>query len=113
MLLKCSAGVWLDRALANDILDTDSCTEKFKIIKQGFIDKFEKNNTWPDEHLIHLMSQRPHEHVQKYYSRLMTNVARLDKAPQEILVIFVKVRRHQLKYYVPSGERGELEVAYF
>ena len=75
VLLKGSAGVWLDRTLTNDIPDTDSCAEKLKKIKKAFIDKFEKNNTWLDEHLIHFMSQRPHEPVQKYYSRLMTKVA--------------------------------------
>ena len=112
VLLKGSAGVWLDRTLTNDIPDTDSCAEKLKKIKKAFIDKFEKNNTWLDEHLIHFMSQRPHEPVQKYYSRLMTKVARLDKTPQEILVIFVKGLRHQLKYYVLSREPGELEAAF-
>ena len=112
VLLKGSAGVWLDRTLTNDIPDTDSCAEKLKKIKKAFIDKFEKNNTWLDEHLIHFMSQRPHEPIQKYYSRLMTKVARLDKTPQEILVIFVKGLRHQLKYYVLSREPGELEAAF-
>ena len=112
VLLKGSLAVWLERTLSDDIPDTDSNAEKLRKIRNAFIEKYGKSNTWLDEHLIHFMSQKPQETVQKYYSRLMMKIARLNKTPQETLVIFVKGLRNQLKYYVLSREPANLEAAY-
>ena len=112
VLLKGSLAVWLERTLSDDIPDTDSNAEKLRKIRNAFIEKYGKSNTWLDEHLIHFMSQKPQETIQKYYSRLMMKISRLNKTPQETLVIFVKGLRNQLKYYVLSMEPANLEAAY-
>jgi hypothetical protein len=112
MLMRNSAATWFDELEKE--LDNGQKTpdQKWDEIKRKFIERFDKGNTWLEEHLIQFVNQKSGEPVQKYYSGLLERAGKLNKSKTELLTLFIRGLEPQIKLYVLAREPADLEAAF-
>jgi hypothetical protein len=112
LLLRNGAATWLDKVMDEDLTTAMTGDEKLQIIRTKFLERFDRENSWLQEHLISFVSQKVDEPVQQYYSNLVTRASRLKKPSSEILTIFIRGLVAPLKLYVLAREPSTLEQAF-
>ena len=112
MLLRQGAASWfasIEPELAQQANKSDE--EIWIWVKEKFLQRFDKTNSWLSEHLIHFISQQPGQSVQDFYTIIQTKTARLEKSPQEMLSLFIKGLRPDIKMFCLARQPKDLTEA--
>ena len=112
VLMKNSAATWFDVCFEQCKQETALEDEQFDLIKEKFINRFDRANEWLQQHIIHFVSQKEGQSVQQFYSQVIDKCTQLKKSETEKQVIFIKGLRPSIKLYVLSREPSDLEQAF-
>ena len=112
VLLKNGAATWFDRFLNENVKGELSQDRIMETFKKKFIERFDKGNTWLEEHLVMFLTQKPHETVQQYYSKLTERAAKLNKSSTELLPMFIRGLASPVKTYVLARQPDDIQTAF-
>jgi hypothetical protein len=104
MLLRNGAATWLDNMIQDEIKPTMSADEQLEAIRTHFVERFSRQNSWLQDHLLIFLTQKAGEPVQEFYSTLVTRASRLNKSGDEMLSMFLRGLQPNLKMYVLARE---------
>lgn len=77
VLMKNSAATWFDVCFEQCKQETALEDEQFDLIKEKFINRFDRANEWLQQHIIHFVSQKEGQSVQQFYSQVIDKVRSL------------------------------------